>query len=126
MIRLTLPRPVDNGAAADGGAAAGSSDDEMPLPGYDVVELLGRGCHGEVWLARERATGWPVALNGCAPTSTWPPATGCAARRRSSPASTIRTWSGSRGVHGDGGALVLVLDLPRAAPWPGCSRPVRT
>ena len=31
-------------------------------PGYEVVQLLGFGASGEVWLARESATGEPVAL----------------------------------------------------------------
>ncbi|MDX6233290.1 MAG: hypothetical protein QOH68_2305, partial [Nocardioidaceae bacterium] len=31
-------------------------------PGYDVVELLGFGASGEVWLARESASGETVAL----------------------------------------------------------------
>lgn len=35
---------------------------ELLVPGYDVVELLGFGSGGEVWLAREQATGSPVAL----------------------------------------------------------------
>src|SRR4051812_11791545 len=36
--------------------------DEWTLPGYDVEQLLGRGAHGEVWRAREVATGETVAL----------------------------------------------------------------
>jgi hypothetical protein len=32
------------------------------VPGYDVVELLGFGASGEVWLARETVSGEPVAL----------------------------------------------------------------
>ena len=35
---------------------------DLLVPGYDVVELLGFGSGGEVWLAREQATGSPVAL----------------------------------------------------------------
>jgi hypothetical protein len=35
---------------------------DLVVPGYDVVELLGFGSGGEVWLAREHATGAPVAL----------------------------------------------------------------
>ncbi len=34
----------------------------MRVPGFDAVELLGYGSQGEVWLAREHATGEPVAL----------------------------------------------------------------
>lgn len=35
---------------------------EWEVPGYDVVELLGFGTSGEVWSARERASGAAVAL----------------------------------------------------------------
>ena len=35
---------------------------DLLVAGYDVVELLGFGSGGEVWLAREQATGEPVAL----------------------------------------------------------------
>jgi hypothetical protein len=35
---------------------------EFLLPGYDIVELLGFGGSGEVWRARERASGDVVAL----------------------------------------------------------------
>jgi hypothetical protein len=37
------------------------------LPGYDVAELIGFGASGEVWLARERSTGDPVALKRLRP-----------------------------------------------------------
>ncbi|MDQ1539970.1 MAG: hypothetical protein QOH29_696, partial [Actinomycetota bacterium] len=36
--------------------------DEFSLPGYDVLELLGFGGSGEVWQAREQASGDLVAL----------------------------------------------------------------
>ncbi len=42
--------------------AIGPSPPGWELPGYDVVELLGFGASGEVWLARESASGEPVAL----------------------------------------------------------------
>ncbi|MGZ6793132.1 MAG: protein kinase domain-containing protein, partial [Mycobacteriales bacterium] len=35
---------------------------EWDVPGYDVLELLGFGASGEVWRARERSGGAPVAL----------------------------------------------------------------
>ncbi|HEU4675474.1 MAG TPA: serine/threonine-protein kinase [Motilibacteraceae bacterium] len=37
------------------------------VPGYDVAELIGFGASGEVWLARERSTGDPVALKRLRP-----------------------------------------------------------
>lgn len=37
------------------------------VPGYDVAELIGFGTSGEVWLARERTTGEPVALKRLRP-----------------------------------------------------------
>jgi hypothetical protein len=40
----------------------GPSPPGWEVPGYDVVELLGFGASGEVWLARESASGEPVAL----------------------------------------------------------------
>jgi hypothetical protein len=42
--------------------AIGPSPPGWEVPGYDVVELLGFGASGEVWLARESASGEPVAL----------------------------------------------------------------
>ncbi len=40
---------------------------ELTVPGFDVVELLGFGSGGEVWLARETASGEPVALKRLRP-----------------------------------------------------------
>jgi hypothetical protein len=42
--------------------AIGPSPPGWAVPGYDVVELLGFGASGEVWLARESASREPVAL----------------------------------------------------------------
>lgn len=42
--------------------AIGPAAPGWEMPGYDVVELLGFGASGEVWLARESASGEPVAL----------------------------------------------------------------
>ena len=48
---VDIPTPVRSGA------------DEPPvIPGYDVLVLLGFGAHGEVWLAKEQASGHDVAL----------------------------------------------------------------
>jgi hypothetical protein len=84
---------------------------EMHLAGYDAVELLGYGSGGEVWLARERATGLPVALKRLRPGADL--ATRDRLRREAAVLAgvdhphVVRL----RSVHGDGDALVLVLDL---------------
>ena len=84
---------------------------EMHLTGYDAVELLGYGSGGEVWLARERATGRPVALKRLRPGADL--ATRDRLRREAAVLAgvdhphVVRL----RSVHGDGDALVLVLDL---------------
>src|SRR4051794_6182451 len=36
--------------------------EKLTVPGYDAEALLGRGAHGEVWRARETATGDVVPL----------------------------------------------------------------
>lgn len=83
----------------------------MHLPGYDTVELLGYGSGGEVWLARERATGLPVALKRL------PAGADLATRDRLRREAAVLAGLDHphvvrlRSVHGDGDDLVLVLDL---------------
>ena len=60
--RLTGADPVDKSGAAWWRLRQALRLSELGVPGYDVVELLGYGSGGEVWLGRERATGLPVAL----------------------------------------------------------------
>ncbi len=84
---------------------------ELVVPGYDVVELLGYGSGGEVWLGRERATGLPVALKRV------PAGADLAARDRLRREAAVLAGVQHphvvrlRGVHGVDDALVLVLDL---------------
>ena len=86
---------------------------EPVVPGFDAVELLGFGSGGEVWLARERASGLPVALKRLRPGAD------LAARDRLRREAAVLAGVDHphivrlRGVHGeaDGDGLVLVLDL---------------
>jgi hypothetical protein len=80
------------------------------LPGYDVEEMLGFGATGEVWRARQRATGETVALKRLRPGAG--PAAVEALRRE---AAVLRTLDspyvvGLRDVVGTGSEAVLVLD----------------
>lgn len=78
------------------------------LPGYDVEVLLGQGATGEVWRAREVATGQKVALKRLRPG-----ADPEALRREAAVLQSLESpyVVGLRGVVGDGASTVLVLDL---------------
>jgi len=84
---------------------------DLLVPGYDVVELLGFGSGGEVWLAREQATGSPVALKRLHADAD------LAARDRLRREAAVLAGIDHphvvrlRSVVGAGSSLVLVLDL---------------
>ena len=81
------------------------------MPGFDLVELLGFGSGGEVWLAREHATGGTVALKRLRPGAD------LAARDRLRREAAVLAGVDHphvvrlRAVVGAGDDLVLVLDL---------------
>lgn len=78
------------------------------LPGYDVEALLGTGSTGEVWRARERSTGQPVALKRLRP--------GADPDALQHEAQVLAALDSPyllrlRDVVGEGATAVLVLDL---------------
>jgi hypothetical protein len=85
--------------------------EDFGVPGFDLVELLGFGSGGEVWLARERATGGTVALKRLRPGAD------LAARDRLRREAAVLAGVDHphvvrlRAVVGAGDDLVLVLDL---------------
>jgi hypothetical protein len=81
------------------------------LPGYDVQALIGYGATGEVWRARELATGAAVALKRLRPDAD--PAALEALRREAAVLRTLDTpyVVRLRAVLGEGADTVLVLDL---------------
>ncbi len=102
---------MDNPSATPVGSGTLECMNELQVPGFDVVELLGYGSGGEVWLARERATGIPVALKRLRVGAD------LAARDRLRREAAVLAGVDHphvvrlRSVVGDGDALVLVLDL---------------
>jgi hypothetical protein len=81
------------------------------LPGYDVQALIGYGATGEVWRARELATGEAVALKRLRAGAD--PGAVASLRREASVLRSLDTpyVVRLRAVHGDGDDTVLVLDL---------------
>ena len=81
------------------------------LPGYDVQSLIGYGATGEVWRAREVATGEPVALKRLRPDAD--PGAVEALRREALLLRSLDTpyVVRLREVVGEGADTVLVLDL---------------
>lgn len=81
------------------------------LPGYDVQELLGFGGTGEIWRARELATGDLVALKRLREDAD--PADLAVLRREAVALQSLETpyVVGLRAVLGEGADTVLVLDL---------------
>lgn len=81
------------------------------VPGFDVVEMLGFGSGGEVWLARDQSSGEPVALKRLRPGA------GLEARDRLRREAAVLAGVTHphvvrlRSVVGAGDDLVLVLDL---------------
>ncbi|MDT7549421.1 MAG: eukaryotic-like serine/threonine-protein kinase [Actinomycetota bacterium] len=81
------------------------------LPGYDVQAMIGYGASGEVWRARELATGDAVALKRLREDAD--PAAVAALRREASLLRSLDTpyVVRLRAVLGEGADTVLVLDL---------------
>jgi eukaryotic-like serine/threonine-protein kinase len=86
--------------------------DEFLLPGYEIEELLGFGGSGEVWRAREEATGDLVALKRLRGTSSTDPVAVQRLRREAALLATIRHDHivALRSVVPTADGLVLVLE----------------
>jgi hypothetical protein len=86
--------------------------DEFLLPGYEIEELLGFGGSGEVWRAREEATGELVALKRLRGTSSTDPVAVQRLRREAALLATIRHDHivALRSVVPTADGLVLVLE----------------
>ena len=64
LVRSSAKTGADDPRSAPDGAEAGTfvGGGKVDLPGFELLELLGRGGMGEVWLARQQSLGRTVAV----------------------------------------------------------------